>query len=680
MPGVTDVVVISTGVAVRGRDLRPVHRRRPRAAASPGDPAPRRASPTTTVLRGAGGRRAAARARRRRPPTGRGARSPSTSAATAPLEPNCAIADVRRRPRRDLVGAEVADRRPAGRSPRQLGLPPDKVRCTSPRAAGRSGASCSSTPRWRPPRSRSGWASRSSSCGTAPTTPGRAARTRWPPRGCGSPTLGGHRAELRAAAHQRRHRPRPRPRRDHHRRSRRSCRSGDIGFSETFFQLTQTMPYDFGVSTRLLNETDKGFNTGSMRNVYSPDVDLRPRADRRPARREDGQGPVPVPARRSCATTAPRAVLDKVAEVGELGPVDAGGHRAGHRASTPSTRPSAPRWWRSTAGPETVDRPDPRRRDRAAGHQGRLRRRRRPRRQPARPGGADDGRHHGRHRAGPDLQPAPARRALPGSAAGTTTSTPGSGTPRPSCEIIVMPQHLRASPAARASSASPRRWPRSPARTAARPGRCPPRFPINHGTLSFEPKPTVPPVPAVADRRPRTTSAEGDPGARTHLPRQRRAGHRRRRDDVRLLWVLRDILGVTGPKYGCGINVCKACTSHLNGKAFNPCAVPVARPRGRPTRSPPSRDCRPPSARPAPDAAGVARPRRRPVRLLPAGPDHGGGRRWCGGRAAEGREITDADLDGLRNICRCGTYTRIREAIRTGAASMRRLGVDGGTP
>lgn len=47
------------------------------------------------------------------------------------------------------------------------------------------------------------------------------------------------------------------------------------------------------------------------------------------------------------------------------------------------------------------------------------------------------------------------------------------------------------------------------------------------------------------------------------------------RDDERLLWVLRDVLGVTGPKYGCGINVCKACTSHLNGRAVNPCAVPV---------------------------------------------------------------------------------------------------------
>ena len=46
-------------------------------------------------------------------------------------------------------------------------------------------------------------------------------------------------------------------------------------------------------------------------------------------------------------------------------------------------------------------------------------------------------------------------------------------------------------------------------------------------------------------------------------------------DDVRVLWVLRDLLGVQGPKYGCGINVCKACTSHLNGRAFNPCSVRV---------------------------------------------------------------------------------------------------------
>lgn len=45
-------------------------------------------------------------------------------------------------------------------------------------------------------------------------------------------------------------------------------------------------------------------------------------------------------------------------------------------------------------------------------------------------------------------------------------------------------------------------------------------------------------------------------------------------DDVRLLWVLRDVLKVHGHKYGCGLRVCRACTSHINGKEF-PCAVPV---------------------------------------------------------------------------------------------------------
>src|ERR1700753_993052 len=46
-------------------------------------------------------------------------------------------------------------------------------------------------------------------------------------------------------------------------------------------------------------------------------------------------------------------------------------------------------------------------------------------------------------------------------------------------------------------------------------------------------------------------------------------------DDLRLLWVLRDLLDVHGPKYGCGLDVCKACTCHINGKAFNPCSVQI---------------------------------------------------------------------------------------------------------
>ena len=140
-------------------------------------------------------------------------------------------------------------------------------------------------------------------------------------------------------------------------------------------------------------------------------------------------------------------------------------------------------------------------------------------------------------------------------------------------------------------------------------------------------------------------------------------------DDVRLLWVLRDVLGITGPKYGCGINVCKACTSHLNGRAFNPCSVRVA-------------DV-------GPDDEVTT------IEGLPAtvGADlHPMQQAWlerdvaqCGycqpGQImaavalvrkvrAEGRQVTDEDLDGIRNICRCGTYNRIRDAIRDGAERM----------
>lgn len=140
-------------------------------------------------------------------------------------------------------------------------------------------------------------------------------------------------------------------------------------------------------------------------------------------------------------------------------------------------------------------------------------------------------------------------------------------------------------------------------------------------------------------------------------------------DSVRLLWVLRDVLGVTGPKYGCGINVCKACTSHVNGKAFNPCSVQV-------------KDVKP-------DDEITT------IEGLPAtvGADlHPMQEAWleydvaqCGycqpgqimaavakveqARAA-GHEIGDSDLDEIRNICRCGTYHRIREAIKAGAAHM----------
>ncbi|TCO54223.1 molybdopterin cofactor-binding domain-containing protein [Actinocrispum wychmicini] len=99
---------------------------------------------------------------------------------------------------------------------------------------------------------------------------------------------------------------------------------GDIGFSETFFQLSQTMSYNFGLATRLLSETDKGFNTGSMRNVYSPDVTCAREliVDQLAAR----MGKDPYQFRHDyLRDDRSRAVLQKVAEVGNWGrPMPAG--------------------------------------------------------------------------------------------------------------------------------------------------------------------------------------------------------------------------------------------------------------------------------------------------------------------------------------------------------------------
>jgi isoquinoline 1-oxidoreductase subunit alpha len=138
-------------------------------------------------------------------------------------------------------------------------------------------------------------------------------------------------------------------------------------------------------------------------------------------------------------------------------------------------------------------------------------------------------------------------------------------------------------------------------------------------------------------------------------------------DDLRLLWVLRDLLGVNGPKYGCAGGVCQACTSHINGKAFTPCAVPVSQIEAN-------------------DQVTTIEG------LAASGGLHPVQQAWldfdvaqCGycqpGQVmaavakikqlkSEGRAVTDADLDEIRNVCRCGTYPRIRAAIKAAAARM----------
>jgi isoquinoline 1-oxidoreductase alpha subunit len=140
-------------------------------------------------------------------------------------------------------------------------------------------------------------------------------------------------------------------------------------------------------------------------------------------------------------------------------------------------------------------------------------------------------------------------------------------------------------------------------------------------------------------------------------------------DDVRVLWVLRDLLGITGPKYGCGLSVCQACTSHVNGVAFNPCAVRVGdlRPTDEITTIEGLADTVAGDLHPVQEAwldhdvaqCGYCQPGQimTAVSLI-------------ADALAEGRTITDDDLDRLQNVCRCGTYPRVRAAIRDAAGRM----------
>jgi isoquinoline 1-oxidoreductase subunit alpha len=150
--------------------------------------------------------------------------------------------------------------------------------------------------------------------------------------------------------------------------------------------------------------------------------------------------------------------------------------------------------------------------------------------------------------------------------------------------------------------------------------------------------------------------------------------------ELRLLWVIRDILKVHGPKYGCGLDVCKACTCHINGKEFNPCSVKVSdvKPHDKIT-----------TIEGLPKTVhkhGEKHDEKHGEKLHPmqeAWIEYDVGQ--CGycqpgqimaavakvkQAKAEGRELHEKDFDEIRNICRCGTYHRIREAIKAGAKKM----------
>lgn len=134
--------------------------------------------------------------------------------------------------------------------------------------------------------------------------------------------------------------------------------------------------------------------------------------------------------------------------------------------------------------------------------------------------------------------------------------------------------------------------------------------------------------------------------------------------DMPLLWVLRDKLGITGPKYGCGAGVCRACTSHLDGEEVQPCTVPVS-------------EC---DSRKVTTIEGLADGETlHPVQQAWVDADVS----QCGfcqpgqimaavALLKRTPEPTDADIEAIENMCRCGTYPRMRVAIQAAATMVDR--------
>lgn len=130
--------------------------------------------------------------------------------------------------------------------------------------------------------------------------------------------------------------------------------------------------------------------------------------------------------------------------------------------------------------------------------------------------------------------------------------------------------------------------------------------------------------------------------------------------DTRLLWVLRDVIGLTGTKFGCGIAQCGACTVHVDGKAVRSCSMPVSQVGTRPVTTIEGLSEKGLSAV---QKAWIAED------VPQCGYCQSGQVMAATALLSTNRNPSDADIDeGMRlNICRCGTYERIRRAIHRAA-------------
>ena len=132
-------------------------------------------------------------------------------------------------------------------------------------------------------------------------------------------------------------------------------------------------------------------------------------------------------------------------------------------------------------------------------------------------------------------------------------------------------------------------------------------------------------------------------------------------EDMPLLWVLRDVVGLTGTKYGCGIAACGACTVHLGGDPIRSCITPVRAATGKPITTIEAIG-QTPSGKKIQDA-WIS------LDVPQCGYCQSGQIMSAVALLTENKKPTDGDIDGAMsgNICRCGTYLRIRAAIRQAA-------------
>jgi isoquinoline 1-oxidoreductase alpha subunit len=133
--------------------------------------------------------------------------------------------------------------------------------------------------------------------------------------------------------------------------------------------------------------------------------------------------------------------------------------------------------------------------------------------------------------------------------------------------------------------------------------------------------------------------------------------------DTPLLWVLRDVLGMTGTKFGCGMALCGACTVHIDGVASRACITPV--------ESVANSEITTIEAIGATAAGAKIQKAWLEVEVVQCGYCQSGQIMSASALLAGNPHPTDSDIDSAMsgNICRCGTYVRIREAIKRAAQS-----------